>query len=273
MTCICMRSSTGLRSFRGRSRVTPGKHYKGETMKTSDKIEKLSAAFAAAQAGFKHAKLDGVNPHFENRFATLRSIHEAIRVPMHKAGLAWLQAVSDEGGRVVLTTRIVHSSGQWLETEVTAAPGKGGVQGLGSAVSYLRRYSLAALVGVAAGDDDDGEQTDHGEPEPAPKPKPKPKPKQNDEASAFRTYWFGRLKGVADAIEAEQTANDAEPLTRIDRDDAVRHRLQAMLFGSERLGGMTAGDRKLHRGKLEDTDTSYLVHVARGCYPAHQLGD
>lgn len=101
------------------------------------------------------------NPHFRSSYADLSSVVEAIREPFTSHGLAWVQAPSLDAasGLVTVTTRIVHSSGQWVEASVSAMPGRGGKadlspQAVGSVVTYLRRYGLQALAGVPAADDD-----------------------------------------------------------------------------------------------------------------------
>ncbi len=130
-------------------------------MKTSDTINELAAALAKAQACMGPAIKGAKNPHFRSSYADLSSVVEAIRGPFTAEGLGWLQApsVSTESGLVTVTTRIIHSSGQWVEAAVSAVPGRGGKadlspQAVGSAITYLRRYGLQAMAGVPSADDD-----------------------------------------------------------------------------------------------------------------------
>lgn len=130
-------------------------------MKTSDTINDLAAALSAAQAHMGPAIKGAKNPHFRSNYADLSSVVEAIRGPFTSNGLSWVQSpsVDPAAGLVTVTTRILHSSGQWVEAAVSAVPGRGGKadlspQAVGSAVTYLRRYGLQALAGVPSADDD-----------------------------------------------------------------------------------------------------------------------
>jgi hypothetical protein len=116
----------------------------------------LAAALAKAQSDIQPAAKDKTNPAFRSRYADLASVWDACRAPLTKAGLSVVQLPVDVGeDRAGLRTLLLHSSGEWIETLVSARLTKADAQGLGSALTYLRRYSLSALVGVAP-DDDDG---------------------------------------------------------------------------------------------------------------------
>jgi len=133
-------------------------------MQTSDEINAVAAAMAKAQAAMGPAIKGAKNPHFRSTYADLSSVVEAIRVPLTEHGLCWTQApaVDVQAGLVHVTTRIIHTSGQWVECTLSARPGRAGSsadlspQAVGSATTYLRRYGLQALCGLAT-DDDDGE--------------------------------------------------------------------------------------------------------------------
>lgn len=151
-------------------------------LRTSAEIGELAKALAAAQGAITVAAHDRENPHFRSHYATLASIYAACRPALAAHGLAVVQAMSDGADkRLVLTTRLLHQSGQWMESTVSVAPDKPGPQALGSAATYLRRYALVALVGVATGEDDDGEAAERA-PEPAPA-KPKRQTKAEREAA------------------------------------------------------------------------------------------
>ena len=124
-------------------------------MKTSEATNELSAAAAKANAEIKNAVKDANNPHFKNDYASLASVLDAVREPLSKNGLSVIQATKiGEGGEFILETRLTHSSGQWIESEMPLILGKSDMQGLGSAITYARRYALAAMIGVAQADDD-----------------------------------------------------------------------------------------------------------------------
>lgn len=126
-------------------------------MRTSDAIDALSAAMAAAQGEMKPAVKDATNPHFKSKYADLASVFEAIRAPFAKHGLSVWQELDNADNGVKVTTRLVHKSGQWVEFGPLSVPAfKQDAQGLGSAATYARRYGLAAALGVCADEDDDG---------------------------------------------------------------------------------------------------------------------
>ena len=124
-------------------------------MKTSDSIKELATALAKAQATMAGAKKDSTNPHFRSKYADLASIWEACRDALTSNGIAVVQmtrATTEEA--VIVETRLMHSSGEWIEGELLVPVTKADAQGFGSAITYARRYSLAAAVGVAPEDDD-----------------------------------------------------------------------------------------------------------------------
>jgi hypothetical protein len=121
---------------------------------TSEKIGTIAGALAKAQAEMKHASKDAENPHFKSSYADLASIWDACREALTKHGIAVAQPAWSEGNRVVVSTLLMHSSGEWVRGDLGCAVERGGPQVLGSAVTYLRRYGLAAMVGVAPNDDD-----------------------------------------------------------------------------------------------------------------------
>ena len=128
-------------------------------MKTSDSIELISAALVAMQAESKHANYDSKNPHYKSKYASLAEVIDTVRPVLAKHGLAVLQLPGfrpDVGH--VMCTRIVHTSGQWIEEEMKLNPTKEDPQGLGSSITYSRRYSLPGVCLIASEEDDDGNE-------------------------------------------------------------------------------------------------------------------
>lgn len=120
----------------------------------SESINELAAALAKAQGKITGALKDSDNPFFKSRYADLASVWDACRAALSKNGLAVIQlAESDETG-VSVSTTLAHSSGQWIRSRLHLRPKDGTPQGMGSAITYGRRYALAAMVGVAQVDDD-----------------------------------------------------------------------------------------------------------------------
>lgn len=126
----------------------------------SDSINELAGALAKAQGQMRAASKDAKNPHLGNTYATLSSIIEASKEPLSANGLAFSQILSQGDGGLVLETLLMHSSGQWLQSEVlvTAQAGNRGVnevQQLGSSLTYYKRYALTAILGISISDEDD----------------------------------------------------------------------------------------------------------------------
>lgn len=125
-------------------------------MKTSDQINELATALAKAQKQIKPATATAWNPHFKKNYADLTSVWEACREALASNSLSVSQAAGkDESGKPVLETRLIHSSGQWIESVMPLILQRQDMQGLGSAITYSRRFALAAIVGVAPEEEDD----------------------------------------------------------------------------------------------------------------------
>ena len=124
----------------------------------SDKIDELATALSKAQGTIKGAAKDAKNPFFKSSYADLTAVWDACRETLSENGLAVIQTTEYRNGHVALITTLAHSGGQWIRGTFPVKPVKDDPQGLGSAMTYARRYSLAAMVGIAPkGEDDDGE--------------------------------------------------------------------------------------------------------------------
>lgn len=146
-------------------------------LQTSEQIGAISKAMAAVQAEVQNVAKDAANPHFKSKYATLAAVLEVVRPALAKQGIALWQGVGNgEDGRVYVTTRLAHESGEWVECSVGVPPMKNDAQGVGSAVSYLRRYSLAAMCGVSQDDDDGNAAVQPRASTPAPQAQPEPTP-------------------------------------------------------------------------------------------------
>lgn len=126
-------------------------------MNQSQEIKELAGALTKAQSALKPASKDGTNPHFKSSYATLQSVWDAARAVLTPNGLSVVQTFEDgEADCVKLRTTLLHSSGQWISGVLTLKPTKADPQGAGSAITYARRYALAAILGIVADEDDDG---------------------------------------------------------------------------------------------------------------------
>jgi hypothetical protein len=122
---------------------------------SSENIAELATALAVAQGEFKPVGKNAVNPHFKSKYADLASIVDASREALSRNGLALIQAPAFVDGRVVVISRIIHKSGQWIESRISMKAGQDTPQAIGSVITYGRRYGLSAILGICADDDDD----------------------------------------------------------------------------------------------------------------------
>lgn len=123
-------------------------------MQFSPEIDKIAPALVKAQTKVKGAIKTHENAHFKNKYADLASVYEACADALHSEGLAVLQGARNELDMYGVETLLVHTSGQWVREVLMLKPTKPDPQGAGSAISYARRYSLAAMIGVMQEDDD-----------------------------------------------------------------------------------------------------------------------
>ena len=123
-------------------------------MNTSEQINELATALSKAQAEMTGAVKSSKNPFFKSSYSDLASVCEAISGPFANHGLSYIQSPEFSEQYIQVITRIMHSSGQWIEGVVSLPPTKNDAQGYGSAITYGRRYGLQAMAGVPSVDDD-----------------------------------------------------------------------------------------------------------------------
>lgn len=122
----------------------------------------LFAAISKAQGEIEGAKKDSTNPHFKSSYADLASVRDVTREPLAKNGLAILQWPRTTEGGVEIETILTHQSGQYMSGVLWLPCGKFDAQGIGSAITYGRRYALMAVTGVAPVDDDGNAAVESG---------------------------------------------------------------------------------------------------------------
>lgn len=127
-------------------------------MQTSDTIAAIAAALAKAQGELGNTTKDqrAQAGRAQYSYANIASVLSDVRPVLSRHGLAVVQAVGRDGEDVAITTRLMHDSGEWIESTLPLPVDRmGGIQGVGSAITYGRRYGLQAMLGIAS-DDDDG---------------------------------------------------------------------------------------------------------------------
>ena len=130
-------------------------------MRTSEQISALADALSKAQAEMTGAKKDKANSFFKSDYADLSAVIEARSVPFANHGLSFVQSPGFVDGMICVTTRIMHSSGEWIEGDCILPPTKADAQGYGSAITYAKRYGLQAMCGIPSVDDDGNDAVKH----------------------------------------------------------------------------------------------------------------
>jgi hypothetical protein len=122
-------------------------------MQTSESIKNLSEALVSFHKEVGKISKDSKNPFFKSKYASLSNILETIHDSLINNGLTVVQFPEGENG---LTTRLCHSSGEWMEATYSMRPAKDDPQGRGSAITYQRRYAIGAILSLNIDEDDDG---------------------------------------------------------------------------------------------------------------------
>lgn len=133
-------------------------------------LNELAPALIAAQGEFEAVSRDAANPFFKSRYASLQAVVKAASPILTKHGLAVTQVMGDD----TLTTVLMHSSGQCISGMATLHMSKDDAQGVGSAVTYFRRYGYMAILGLVADLDDDGNEASTQLVDPTPQRRPSP---------------------------------------------------------------------------------------------------
>lgn len=166
-------------------------------IRTSDSVAAISAAIVKAQAEMPGAPKDtkGQVGNQVRFYADLTAVVDAARPVLAAHGLAYVQFPSDySSGTVVVTTRLLHSSGEWMEADLPMPTGQNGAQGVGSAITYAKRYALMAVLGMASEDDDGGAAS-----KPARKPPPAKAAPAPRHATATQITDGGSVAGPSEA--------------------------------------------------------------------------
>lgn len=129
-------------------------------MEKSESIKEIGKALIQFHLKVDKIKKDASNPFFKSKYASLSNIQEAVSIPLTESGLAYSQFPDGEHG---LTTIIIHAeSGEWMQATYKMKPAKDDPQGVGSVITYQKRYALAAALALTIDDDDDANTGTHG---------------------------------------------------------------------------------------------------------------
>jgi hypothetical protein len=130
-------------------------------MNKSESIGNLAKALANVQKKIKPAVKDSANPFFKSKYADLNSVWDSCRDLLAENGLSVAQVNDVSSDGVIVETVLMHESNEWLSGSIFLPLTKHDPQGVGSAITYGRRYGLAAIVGIVADEDDDGNAASH----------------------------------------------------------------------------------------------------------------
>ena len=122
----------------------------------SETIGKIAGALAKAQSGMTMIECNSSNPFFNSKYASLSAVLEVALPKLYENGIALVQGNRwdnvDYG--FFITSMLIHSSGEWIKSEIRMPISKKDAHGIGAATTYGRRYLLSSMVGVAQADDD-----------------------------------------------------------------------------------------------------------------------
>lgn len=222
-------------------------------LKHSENLNDLAKALAAAQGAMEGASKDKVNPHFKSKYADLGSVWDAIRQPLAKNGLSVVQLpYTDEQGRVHVSTMLMHQSGQWIEASYFVLPTKNDAQGIGSVLTYMKRYALTGM-GVAPEDDDGNAASAHASGNSGIDPRPPlERPKQAANGNGTGSHSDTKAAAVQWVNTAKQTIGGFSKAGDLRRWEDQPKTVDALLR-------LKAVDPDLHRDMSDAIEERYSV--------------
>ena len=242
-------------------------------MMRSETTGALAAALAKAQRAMEGAKKDGWNPFYKSKYAELASVWDACREPLTANGLAVVQTTNADGDGliVIIETTLLHESGEWIAGSLALVPAKpDDPQSVGSAITYGRRYGLAAMVGVCPEDDDGEAATGRAKPPQQPKPGEKATPKSSKYPNREKINAALHDNYDHETIHAHAMKMGAESVATLDVGQllTIRHHLDAVAVGSKPCSACATsgaqGDATERKGKGTQTTTPKPENPATG---------
>lgn len=140
-------------------------------MKMSETINELATALSKAQGQIEDATKDGINPAFRSKYADLAAVRAVIREPLAVNDLAIMQFPRTRQGYVEVETMLIHKSGEYVSETLELPVAKFDAHGIGSGITYGRRYGMMSMLCLAAVDDDGNAATEKATPPKKPEPK------------------------------------------------------------------------------------------------------
>lgn len=178
--------------------------------------ESLAAALLAAQVEMPAVDKDGENPHFNSKFVTLGNLLNKSRPVLNRHGIVVVQMPTRaEDGSPVLRTRLVHESGEMLEFDSSLVLTGQGSQAVGSAITYMRRYTLASVLAISDSEDDDGQAAASSQGD-------APAARKLTEDEAGRLLVAVQAAGLEDQLPTKLRSFGVKKLTELDKEQGIK---------------------------------------------------
>jgi len=211
----------------------------------SEKLDLLATALSKAQSEMPAVPMNAVNPFLKNKYADLAEMIRVASPVLAKHGLSISQQPVSVDGQIGVTTTLLHTSGQWIEDTISLPlgdeKGKSLAQVAGSIITYLRRYSFGAIVGLATDEDTDGNAPakNHERPEKPYQAKPEPQKANGKMTLEFALAETNRDGVKYGDIDTETLSNMANALAKMPKrtDEQERKLTAAQTILSARNGG------------------------------------
>ena len=177
-------------------------------MNKSESISEIAKALCAAQGEITNATKSSENPFFRSKYADLSEVLNCIKPVIVKHGLSFTQMPGYIDGIVSVETMVLHTSGEWISSKCESPAPKLDPQGIGSAITYLRRYSLSAVFGLTQADDDGNSQQRQPQQQPRQNQQQPPPQQQQPQPVSNPGPPLSEIDGLKPVYPAEQFKNN-----------------------------------------------------------------
>ena len=180
-------------------------------MNKSESIKNFASALSKFQGEVRNPPKSADNPFFKSKYTPLDVLIDAAKPVLAANGISYMQSCSGDGMNITVTTLLMHNSGEWVESDpLTLKADKATAQGAGSAITYARRYALAAVLGLASDEDDDGNGASQNKKPEQKKEDQKPGPNQ----SQFKPNCVNCKKEITEVEHDYSLKKFGKPLCR-----------------------------------------------------------
>ena len=228
-------------------------------MYQSENLTEIAIAVAKAQGELSPATKNAQNPHLKNKYADIAAVWEAVRMVLPNHGLSVVQTMRPrEDGKACVHTMLLHTSGQWIAGECVLPVPKQDPQGFGSAITYARRYSLSAILGVVSEEDDDGNGASLGD-------------KKQPNKATGKAPDNGRPAGLATDDQVQKVQILMRELNFTDRDERINNINEWLAKGGKPPVASTKElSRELASALIKALEKKVSVPVGQDPFPPEQ---